>query len=74
MDDGESRLQEFIRAEQKRGDLCNLTDASGPPNQSPPDLCQQHPTCAYRIKSRKCYTLPYCILVPQILRCDARGP
>ena len=50
MDDGESRLLlvEFLRAEEKRGDLCNLTDPSGPPNQSPrlvlimPWLCQQH--------------------------------
>ena len=31
MDDGESRLQEFIGAEEKRADLCNLTDASEPP-------------------------------------------
>ena len=35
MDDGVSRLREFIRAEDKRGDLCNLTDASGLPNQPP---------------------------------------
>jgi len=40
MDDGEIRLQEFLRAEEKRGHLCNLTDASGPPNQSPSDWCQ----------------------------------
>jgi len=26
MDDGVSRLQEFLRVEEKRGDLCNLTD------------------------------------------------
>jgi len=35
MDDGESRLQEFIGAEEKRGDLCDLTNAPGRPNQSP---------------------------------------
>ena len=35
MGDGVSRLQEFIKAEEKRGDLCNLTDAPGPPSQSP---------------------------------------
>ena len=29
MDDGESRLQEFLGAEEKRGHLRNLTDASG---------------------------------------------
>ena len=27
MDDGVSRLLESLRAEEKRGDLCNLTDA-----------------------------------------------
>ena len=43
MDDGESRLQEFLRAEEKRGPLCNLMDASGPPNQSPSDWCQFAP-------------------------------
>lgn len=46
MDDGESGLLEFLRAEEKRGHLCNLTDPSGPPNQSPPYLRQQHPTYA----------------------------
>ena len=40
MGDGESRLQEFLRTEEKRGRLRNLTDASGPPNQSSLDWCQ----------------------------------
>ena len=39
MDDGKSRLQEFLRAERERGDLCNLTDASGLANQPLPDWC-----------------------------------
>ena len=40
MDDDESRLQEFLRVEEKRGDFCSLTDASGPPNQYPSNLCK----------------------------------
>ena len=40
MDDGETRLEEFLKAEAKRGDLCNLTDASGSP--IVPWLCQPH--------------------------------
>ena len=35
MGDEDSQLLEFLKAEEKRGDLCSLTDASGQPNQSP---------------------------------------
>jgi len=37
MDDGVSRILEFLRAEAKRGHLCNLAKASGASD--PPDLC-----------------------------------
>ena len=44
---------EFLRAEEKRGALCHLIEACGLSNQPPLDLCQQHPTYAYLIRSRK---------------------
>ena len=53
MEDGVGRLLEFLRAAEKRGDLCNLTDAWGLSNQLPLDLYQQRPTYAYRTKSEK---------------------
>jgi len=39
IDDGVGRLLEFLRTQEERGYLCNLTDASGPSNQSPLGLC-----------------------------------
>ena len=56
-------VKEFLRAEEKRGHLRSLTDASGPPNQSPSDLCQQRPGCANHIRSRKCHTYLSAILL-----------
>ena len=35
MDDGESPLQEFLGAEEKRGHVCSLTDPQGPSYQYP---------------------------------------
>ena len=35
MDDGVSWLLEFLMVGEKRGHLCNLTNASGPSNESP---------------------------------------
>ena len=59
MDGGESRLQEFLRIEEKRGDLCNLTDPSGLSYQSRP----QRPGYAYPIRSRKSHTCLSAILL-----------
>ena len=53
MDDGVGRLLEFLRADEKRGLLCNLTDAWGLSNQLLLDLYQLRPTYAYRTKSEK---------------------
>jgi len=39
MNDGVSRLLEFLRAEEGRGYLCSLTDASGSSNQPPSPRC-----------------------------------
>jgi len=55
-DDGVSRLRKFLGAEAKRGHLCNLNNALRPPNQSPPDLCQQLPACAYCTRNRKSHS------------------
>lgn len=56
VEDGVSRLPEFLEAEEKRGHLCNLTDASGPP---PPQTCANPTPRAYHITVRAGNFTPY---------------
>ena len=42
-------MVEFLGVEEKRGLLLNPLVTSGPPNQSPPNLCHQRFACADRI-------------------------
>ena len=68
MDDGVGRLLEFLKAEEKRGHLCNHTDTGGLSNQSPLNLGQQRSTCACCTKSGKCQ-----IFLSSILLCLCSG-
>jgi len=55
IDNGGSRqpVLEFFGAKRKKsGALWRLMNTLGPPNQSPPEFCQQHSGSVYRIRSK----------------------